>query len=91
MSAYFYLCCKKCEISLNLGKKIAIESESIVMQGFFSEKQRAWVSDGRTWLAIQRFLQDHEGHELVFSSDEVFPLMQIYDSADGDDLLASSV
>jgi hypothetical protein len=88
MSAYYYLCCKECQISLNLGKKIALGgAHSLVMQGVFSEAERNWLNNDRAWHAVQRFLQDHEGHELVFTSDEAFSQMQLYESADGDELM----
>ena len=90
MSNYHYLCCKKCEISLNLGKKLAIGNSCLVMQGIYSEAERAWINDGRAWLIVQAFLQKHDGHELIFASDEDFPTVQLYDYADGDELLTKT-
>lgn len=87
MSSYYYLCCKKCGISMNLGKKIAWGDAQFKMQGVFSENERNWISDNRAWFAVERFLQNHEGHELVFVSDSEFPALQLYEAADADELM----
>lgn len=88
MSAYFYLCCKNCEISLYLGKKIASEEKSLTLQGVYLEENKAWNNDVRAWRVIQRFLQDHEMHELLFASDEHFPEIHLYEPANTDELLS---
>ncbi|MET0028058.1 MAG: hypothetical protein ABW101_10515 [Candidatus Thiodiazotropha sp.] len=85
MSDYFNLCCKDCKISLNLGKKIS-KGDVFIMQGMFSEEDRKWIEGDRAWLAIQAFLQKHQGHALVFDSDSNFPEMQFYDQLEFDEL-----
>lgn len=85
MSDYYNLCCKDCEISLNLGKKIA-KGEKLVMQGLFSEESKSWVEGDKAWLAIQAFLQKHQGHALVFDSDSVFSEIQYYEQQEYDEL-----
>lgn len=87
MSEYFNLCCKDCEISLNLGKKIS-RNGKLVMQGMFSEEKKEWVGGDAAWVALQYFLQLHQGHTLIFESDSTFPEMQLYEQQDFDDLMA---
>jgi len=61
MGAYYYLCCKTCRISLNLGKKLAKEGGRLVVQGVYSEKERAWLNDKRAWDIIQAFFNSMKG------------------------------
>jgi hypothetical protein len=56
------------------------------MQGMFSEKEKKWIGGDRAWLAIQAFLQKHQGHSLIFDSDSKFPEMQLYDQQEFDEL-----
>ncbi len=82
---YYNICCRDCEVSLNFGKKIA-KGERLVLQGMFSEQEMKWVDEGRVWLALQAFLQKHEGHALIFDSDAKFPEMQFYERQMFDEL-----
>lgn len=87
MGTYYYLCCKNCRISLNLGKKLAKEGGRLVVQGVYSDKERAWLNDKHAWDIIQAFFQQHEGHDLLFVNDDDFSQIQLYDYVEGDDLL----
>lgn len=87
MGEYHYLCCKSCRISLNLGKKLGREHSRLVVRGGYSDKHRTWLNDGRAWFIIQAFMQQHQGHELMFVSDTEFSQIQLYDYVEGDEFL----
>lgn len=86
MGVYYGVCCKDCEVCLSFGKKIA-KGDKLFLQGILSEREGGWIDGERAWLALQAFLQKHEGHALVFESDAKFPEMLYFDRDLLEDLL----
>lgn len=90
MSAYHNLVCKECKKYLHCGK-LLLKQDLYRIQGLFSEREMIWIDDERCWRAIAQFLIAHEGHSLVFASDDVIKVhLDPYEAVGFDQLIAEA-